>query len=250
MLDNLRQSGRVLFPTPTFCMIWWLIDDISYNIQTVILAWASIERHILIFHSKYVTTKKQKILYHYFPPSILIIYLFSFHTGVLIFPPCVNKFNFTKIECGSNPCYLSIGFLAIWDIIINNVFPTLIIAIFNSALIYRIIIQKKRLRQPIQWRKHRRMSMQLISLSAVYLCINLPMIVVKLIQLILHKEPQMGFGSQLYIFILTYSVTLSLPFVVCLNRLSIDKHRHIRIFPTVTVVTYKRSLARDIATIG
>ena len=237
MLDNLRQLGRVFAPTPVFCLIWWLIDDALYNLQTVILAWASIERHILIFHSKYLLTRKQRLLFHYFPPVILTIYLFSFHTGVLVFPPCVNEFHYDDLECGANPCYMSIPFLSIWDIIINNIIPTLIIAIFNITLLYRVIAQKQRLRQPIHWRKHRRMSMQLLSISGVYLFLNLPMVIIMFVQLIENSDPQVGFGAQLYIFILTYSVTLSLPFVVCLNRLSIDRHRHIRISPTIVHTT-------------
>lgn len=249
MLDNLHHSGRVLSRTPEFCLIWWLFDDSLYNLQTVILAWASIERHILIFHSKYVITKRDRILYHYLPPMILMIYLFSFHISVLIFPPCKNHFDFDSVECGSNPCYLNIYALSLWDIFVNNVIPTLIIAIFNIALLYRVILQKKRLRQPIQWKKHRRMSMQLLSISAVYLFLNLPMIVMLLVQLIQDIETKIGFGTQLYIFILTYSVTLSLPFVVCFNRLSIDKHRRIRISPTITFLPMKRSATRVVAVI-
>ncbi len=243
MLDNLRRSGRVWLPTRIFCLIWWFIDDSLYTIQTVILAWASIERHILIFHSKYVRTTKEIFLYHYLPPIILMIYIFSFYLGVLIFPPCENQFYFDEIECGANPCFLTINFLAIWDLTIHNIVPTLIIAIFNIALIYRVISQKKRLRQPIQWRNHRRMSMQLLSLSAVYIFINLPMIVIILVQLNQDEDPQIGFGTQLYIFFLTYSVTLSLPFVGCFNHLSIDKHRRIRIAPTIIVEYHKKSVA-------
>jgi len=229
MLDSLRRSGHVLSPTPTFCLI--------------LIAWTSFERHILIFHSKYITTKKQKIFYHYLPPIILMIYLFIFHTYVLILPPCKNEYHFNEIECGSNPCYLKINSLAIWDMTVNNVIPTIIIAICNIALLYRVLAQKKRLRQPIQWRKHRRMSMQVLSLSAVYLFLNLPMIVIMFVQLIKHQDPQVGFGTQLYIFILTYSVSLSLPFVVCFNRLSIDKNRHIRISPTITFEPWKKTVA-------
>ena len=238
MLDNLRQLGHVLSPTPAFCVIWWLFDDFLYNLQTVIFAWASIERHILIFHSKYLTTRNQRLIYHYFPPLILTIYLFSFHTGVLVFPPCENEFHFNEIECGSNPCYMEISFLSIWDMIVNNLIPTLVIATFNIALLYRVIAQKQRLRQPIHWRKHRRMTMQLLSLSGVYLFLNLPMVIIMLVQTIEDSEPGVGFGAQLYIFILTYSVTLSLPFVVCLNRLSIDRNRGIRVSPSI--VTHRQ----------
>jgi hypothetical protein len=246
MLDSLRRPEHILSATPAFCMIWWFLDFTLYNTQTVILAWASIERHILIFHSKYLTTKQQKIFYHYLPPVILMVYLLCFHTNVLIFPSCENLFDFNALQCGSNPCYAGMNFLSIWDTIVNCVIPTLIIAIFNLALLYRIIAQKKRLQLPIQWRKHRRMSMQLISLSGVYIFLNLPMLIITFIQLIQDKDPEVGFGSQLYFFCVTYSVTLSLPFVVCLNCLSLDKHRRIRISPTGTLVALKKSVAQEV----
>ncbi len=246
MLSSLHYSGRSPSATRAFCLIWWLIDDGFYNIQTVVLAWASIERHILIFHSKYLTTKQQKIFYHYLPPVILMVYLLCFHTNVLIFPSCDNPFDFNVLQCGSNPCYEGMNFLSIWDTVVNRVIPTLIIAIFNLALLYRIIAQKRRLQQPIQWRKHRRMAMQLISLSGVYSFLNLPMLIITFIQLIQDKDPEVGFGSQLYFFCVTYSVTLSLPFVVCLNCLSLDKHRRIRISPTGTLVALKKSVAQEV----
>ncbi|CAF1428083.1 unnamed protein product [Rotaria sordida] len=248
MLDSLRRSGHVLSATPTFCMIWWFFDYSLYTTQTVLLAWASIERHILIFHNKMVTTTKQKIFYHYLPPILILIYLSSFYAVVIFLPPCHNEFEYTSVECGSNPCFLSIKILALWDSIVNSALPTLIIAIFSLALIYRIIAQKKRLRQPIQWRKYRRMSMQLLTLSAVYLFLNFPLTIIMLVQLFQHTERYVGFGTQLYIFFLTYAVTLSLPFVVCLNYLSNGKHRHRRIFPIVTFSQHQRMFTRDIPT--
>ncbi|CAF3103774.1 unnamed protein product [Rotaria sp. Silwood2] len=153
MLDSLRRSGHVLSATSAFCMIWWFLDFSLYTIQTVLLAWASIERHILIFHNKMVTTTKQKIFYHYLPPVLILIYLFSFYGVVIFLPPCHNEFEYTSVECGSNPCFLSIEILALWDSIVHSVLPTLIIAIFSLALIYRVIAQKKRLRQPIEINK-------------------------------------------------------------------------------------------------
>ncbi|CAF1031121.1 unnamed protein product [Adineta steineri] len=249
-LVSLHNTGRSPSATSSFCLIWWLFDDALYNSQTAILAWASIERHILIFHSKHVTTQKQKLIYHYLPPILLIIYIFTFHINVLFFQSCENSFNFNDLQCGSQPCYLGRNFLTIWDTIVNNAMPTVIITIFNFALLYRIIAQKKRLRQPIQWKKHRRMSMQLISLSAVYCFLDLPMVIFLFIQLIQDKDPDVSFISQLYLFIVTYSITLLLPFVVCLNSLTIDRQRHIRISATVTLPLYKKPFGQKIETIA
>jgi hypothetical protein len=249
-LDSLRRPGHILSATPAFCMIWWFFDFTLYNTQTMILAWASIERHVLIFHSQLISTRKNKFYYHYLPPIILIIYLITFYIGIIFLPPCQNTFDFTSVECGSNPCYLNIKYLALWDAILHSVLPTFIIAVSSLALIYRVIAHKKRVRQPIQWRKHRRMAIQLLSLSAVYLFLNFPLKIVMLIQIFEETGPQLGFGTQLYIFFLTYSVTLSLPFVVCLSYLSNDKYQNQRISPTqITVSQHQRMYAREIAII-
>jgi len=249
MLDSFRRPGHILSATPAFCMIWWFFDFTLYNTQTVILAWTSIERHILIFHSHLISTRKKKYYYHYLPPIILIVYLICFYIGVIFFPPCTNEFEFTSVECGSNPCYLNKIFLALWDSILHSVLPTFIIAIFSLALIYRVIAHKKRIRQPIRWRKHRRMTIQLVSLSAVYLFLNFPLTIIMLIQIFQETGPQLGFGTQFYIFFLTYSVTLSLPFVVYLSYLSNDKHSNQRISPTITISQNQRMYTREVATI-
>jgi hypothetical protein len=245
MLDSLRRPGHVLSPTPAFCMIWWFFDFTLYNTQTVILAWASIERHILIFHSHLVSTAKKKFYYHYLPLIILLSYLVLYHIGVIFFPPCDNEFEFDSIECGSNPCFLGIKILALWDTLVHSLLPTFTIAIFSFALIYRVIAHKTRIRQPIQWRKHRRLSMQLLSLSSVYLFLNFPLAIIMLIQLFENSGPHFGFGAQLYIFFLTYSVTLSLPFVIYLSYLSNDKQQ--KISPTLTPSNHLRMYKQDAA---
>ncbi len=249
MLDSLRRPGHVLLSTPAFCMIWWFLDFTLYNTQTIILAWASIERHVLIFHSKLVSTPKTKFYYHYLPPIILLIYLVCFYLGVIYFPPCNNKFEYSSIECGSHPCYLNIKYLALWDSIVHNVLPTLIIALFSLALLYRVIVQKKRIRESIQWQQHRRMSMQLLPLSAVYLFLNFPLTIIMLVQLFQDKGLRFDFGGQLYIFFLTYSVTLLLPFVVYVSYFVNDKGQRQRISPILTFSQHQRMYNRDVTII-
>ena len=244
MLDGLRHSGRVSIATPNFCLAWWLIDFGLYSMQTVILAWASVERHILIFHSKHLRTKRQKLFYHYLPPMILIVYLVGFYLGAIVIPPCNNEFHFNEIECGLEPCYENLLFLGLWDKIVHNFLPTLIIACVNVALIYRIIAQKQRLRQPIQWRKHRRMSMQLLPISAIYLFLNLPIVIVYLDQAIRDDYSELAQGIQLYIFFSTYTLTLSLPFIVCYNHLALKKSRHTHVSPALSQLPRQNMFSR------
>ncbi|CAM4962342.1 unnamed protein product, partial [Rotaria socialis] len=103
-----------------------------------------------------MVSTKQKNFYHYLPPVLIIVCLFSFCTVVIFRPSYHNRFDFKSVECGSNPCFLSIDILAACESVMHSALPTLIIAVFSIALLYRVIAHKKRLQQPIQWRKHRR----------------------------------------------------------------------------------------------
>ena len=246
MLDNLRHSGRVPFRSRAFCLIWWFLDYSLYSMQTVVLSWASIERHILIFHSQYMITQRQRLFFHYLPPLGAIVYLLGFNVGVLLFPPCVNQFDFDRIECGIEPCFLQGRILPIWEKLVHHVLPTLLIALFNMALLYRILVQKKRFQQVIRWRKHRRMAMQLLSIAALYLFLNFPIMVILLVQLISNLELESSLGIDLYYFFSTYMVTLLLPFVVYFNYLSFEKQsQHPRVVPNISLLPCERPLRRN-----
>lgn len=240
MLDSLRHAGKVLSATPAFCLTWWFLDYSLYSAQTVILAWASIERHLLIFSNQLMSVKRKRILYHYLPPSLLLVYVFIFYAAVIFALPCQNKFDFHREECGSYPCFYQVRILIVWDAFFHSVVPTMIIAICNIALLYRIFVHKRRLQQSIQWRKYRHMAIQLLTISGVYLFLNFPLTVIMLVQLVASSEPQLGFGAQLYVFILTYSVILSLPCVVCLRSFSPDGRRQGQVSPMLTRTIHDR----------
>jgi hypothetical protein len=59
--------GVVWQRTLTFCLVWKYIDITIYVATSKLVAWASIERHILIFHDKWVSTKKKRVFVHYIP---------------------------------------------------------------------------------------------------------------------------------------------------------------------------------------
>ena len=84
LLDCLRR-GEVYPQTPAFCKVWWMFDYGLYNACTVVLAWASFERHILIFHSHLIVTTRRRILLHYLPLIGILIYLAAFYTYAIYF---------------------------------------------------------------------------------------------------------------------------------------------------------------------
>ncbi len=222
-IDAYRFGGNAnSFPmTAPICLMWWLMDYGFYGAITVFLAWGSIERHILVFHSNQLLgTKRQRLLIHYLPLTIVGIYIFGFYIGVIFFPPCQNTFDFTSLGCGLSPCYGNIDFLNTWDYLGNGIVCSFIETISSIALIIRVIRQQRRSRRQVNWRKHRKMAVQLLSISCLSLTIVFPQSLITVIQQI--GGPAMsnfGAGADPYFFYLYTFVVYLLPFT-CLGNFS------------------------------
>ena len=96
MLYYYRSNG-MWERSPIFCLIWAFIDWGLYITYTILFAWATIERHILIFHDAWIKTKIKRFFVHYLPMILLLLYCFLFHIVVQLFPPCENLFDFDMI---------------------------------------------------------------------------------------------------------------------------------------------------------
>ncbi|CAF3370336.1 unnamed protein product [Rotaria sp. Silwood1] len=168
--------------THLFCTVWIFIDWGLYYTQTTLFAWATMERHILIFHDKWVSTKKKRLFVHYIPFIILALYCLIYYSVTILFPPCENSFNDYDMICVDACLYKSFT-LHTYDTIVHQVLPTLIISGFSISLLMRICWQKHRIGQSLRWRKHWKMTLQLLFVSIVYLIFGLPLILMHLLSL-------------------------------------------------------------------
>ena len=220
-LDACLQRGRSSFvPSPAICLTWWFVDFGVYGAITVFMAWASFERHILIFYPhRCLNTRRKRIFFHYGPLTILSLYLFGFYLGVLIFPPCENEFDYEVEACGFSPCYEGIAWLNIWDYLINGSVCTLIEAFCSITLLIRTIRRRYRVQKSVHWRKHRKMAIQLLSISFLSLSITLPQAILIAIQRTMPGMADFAFELGLYLFFLSTFVVLFLPFI-CLGCFS------------------------------
>jgi hypothetical protein len=220
-IDAYRLGGnKNSFPmVASICLMWWVFDYGFYGAITVFMAWGSIERHILVFHHHLLRTRRQKLIVHYFPLLIISIYLFGFYIGVIVFPPCQNTFDFEALACGLSPCYNDIAYLSTWDYLFNGIVCASIETICSVALLVRVLWQKRRARQPVNWRKHRKMAFQLLSISCLTLTIVIPQ---SLIVIVGHLggEASANFGADVdpYLFFLYTFVVFLMPFI-CLGSL-------------------------------
>ena len=222
-IDANRMGGsQNSFPmVPSVCLMWWLFDYGAYGAITVFLAWGSIERHILVFHHhQLLRTARQKFVVHYLPLIVLSVYMTGFYVGAIIFPPCENTFDMQSLICGLSPCYQNVSYLNLWDYLINGIVCTFIETLFSMGLLARVLWQKHRAHRPMNWRKHRKMSFQLISVSCLSLTIVFPQSLISVVRQF--GGPGLSdFGASVdpYLFYLYTYVVLLFPFI-CLGCLS------------------------------
>lgn len=179
---NYYRRHSILIPSSTFCLIWWFIYLFSFSTCQLLVAWASFERHILIFHGRLLRQKWKKICFYYMPPLVLIIYVMSFYIYVFFLLPCESYFYIENQRC-NYPCFLSNPVLNMWQAILHSMFPTICIIVFSFSLIIRVYRSRTHHQQLVNWRKYRKMLFQLISISSLYLSINFPYFIISILDI-------------------------------------------------------------------
>jgi hypothetical protein len=90
--------GRVIPASDAFCL-WW--NWWSYSVlgsSLFAMAWGSIERHILVFHSLLMSTRRNRMMFHVLPILSMCIFPFIFYFFVMIFNSCENQWDFTLVS--------------------------------------------------------------------------------------------------------------------------------------------------------
>jgi hypothetical protein len=237
-LDYLRR-GRA--SSSSFCMMWNFFAFSNYAVGVWGMTWASLERHILIFHKNFVTTLHGKILFHYIPLFISLIIPWIYYIFLVFLYPCTNTFYQSFLFCGFC-CYAYNDQLVFFNWLLLGVIPPCCITLFSVCLIIRVVVQKRRVHQRIHWRQHRRMVIQLLSISCLYIFFDDPTVVIGLIKL---NQPTFGNEVQmLYLYYIAYLLPALVPFV-CLNgfRELLGKRRE-KVHPAIPL-TYTRTIRRN-----
>ncbi len=136
---------------------------VRWSLQIILFAWATIERHILIFHNQWLSTKIKRIFLHCFPMIFIVIYCFIYYLTVVVFLSCDYMNDQSPINGVPFHClYGNDAFFLSWDLLCHQLIPTMIIVISIIALLVRILYQKSRLHRTIQWGKQRKMTIKLL----------------------------------------------------------------------------------------
>ncbi|CAF3223554.1 unnamed protein product [Rotaria sp. Silwood2] len=172
------RNGVVWIFTPLFCQTWKYLDSSTYVMIARLVAWASIERYILIFHDDWMSTKKKKILLHYIPISGIVIYGIILYMIISFILSCNRPYYYTIEFCGFYSCAYDSTVYSMFEFITGGITNAIIIATFSMIIIIRLIKQKHRLNQQVNWRKHRKMVIQLLSILLLFYIFYLPGVIV------------------------------------------------------------------------
>jgi len=184
MAIDYYRLDRVSPPTRTYCK-WWIFLESTLDVENEYLAAAiAIQRHILVFKPNILNVRRTRYILYYLPLLFCVIYPIIFYMAAVVFYPCDDaKWDFTVNVCGDSTCYLSGNdILATYDWIVNASLPIFIIVLASILLVIRVIKQKHRRQQVITWLKQRRMTLQLLSISCVYLIAWFPSVVIGIMQ--------------------------------------------------------------------
>ena len=202
--------------SPVFTRFWAFADYGIYAVQMILFAWATIERHILIFHDRWVQTRRRAFFFHYLPMIILPSYTVIYYSIGSFMIDCSGSFTYALLSGAPAPCLYNIAYLAKFDLLAHQIAPAIVIVLFSMALIFRVTWQKFRLHQPIQWRKHRKMTIQLLLISLVYLIFACPWSLV-LLSYEFGVPRDVGAEYLLYSAFFSYYTVFTFPFVCCVS---------------------------------
>jgi len=169
-------------PTSTFRLIWGYLDWAFYALQLILYDWITIEKHILIFHDHLLSTARKRIFVHYLPPIIITIYCLLYYAIVFFASQCENNFdNLTIPSCF--PCTYENNVLNMYETIGHSILPILIIVISSAILLFRVLWQKYHAHRQIHWRRYRKMTIQVLSISSLYLIFPFPYYLITILHL-------------------------------------------------------------------
>jgi len=180
--------------------------------------WASIERHILIFHNSIFQIRWKRIVFHYLPLSMAILYTPIFYGSFIFIYDCVNNWDYYELLCGS-PCFYENEIIGSIDWLVNIIIPAFSIVVANFILIIRVVFRSTGVRANNQrTKKNRKMTLQLLTISSLFLIFWLPIAITGLIEQFFSATFLIDIQYDIF-FYLIYFIQLFLPFI-CLLSLS------------------------------
>jgi hypothetical protein len=207
-----------------FCGFWnWFHYSLNI-INLFLMAFVSIERNILIFYSKFLRSKRAKVLFHYSPIVFCLFYPPIFYIGAIFIHTCSSDYDYTQLLCAW-PCYFDNIIWTNIDLFFNNYAPLIIIPVFCMMLYTRVFFQRRSMqRHVVTWRRNRKLIIQVWAISSLYLAAWMPVEIPGMINLFWDRAFLLQFQID-YIYLFPYFVHIIYPFIVLFMIRSKDVQR-------------------------
>ena len=160
--------GHVHPESDLFCSLWtWIHYSIDIS-NLILMAFACGERHWLVFRVNPIATRYKRLVCHYIPITICMIYPWIFYFAAIFLFPCQQVYDYSQLLC-LIPCYFFTQKMANLDTFLNNWVPIFAIPLLSGTLFIRFLTQKRRMRVEVfRWKRDRRMVIQLLSITLLY----------------------------------------------------------------------------------
>ena len=161
-------TSRVRPESNLFCAVWtWVHYSLDIS-NLILMAFVCAERHWLIFRINAMPTRWKRLVCHYIPIGLCMIYPWLFYFACIFLHPCEPAYDYTQLLC-LIPCYFFTKSVANLDTFLNNWVPIFAIPLLSGALFVRFLAQKRRMRiDAFRWKRDRRMIIQLLSITLLY----------------------------------------------------------------------------------
>ncbi|CAF1505469.1 unnamed protein product [Adineta ricciae] len=176
------RTGFDIIRIPSFCK-WWFWFDYTLTAESLYLAAiSSIQRHIVVFHSQWLRSRRLRWMVHYIPLIFCVIYPALFYIIIMFLYPCTNFYDETSLNC-MYPCYMNTIAITTTDWIVNSAIPVWTNGIANLLLIVRVIHSKRKIyrQQRNTWNKQKKLAFNLLVYSLLYF-LWFPTTIIMLIQ--------------------------------------------------------------------
>ncbi|CAF1513464.1 unnamed protein product [Rotaria sordida] len=187
------KSSYVWPSSSIYCLIWNYFSYLDYYLNLYLTVWASIQRHIMIFYYNLFNTAVRRFFFHKFSLILIILYGIVVYICLIILNSCENSFILSKPWCG-RVCFIFNRIEYLYDWLINCVLPICLIIVLNIILLIQVIRQKNRIKQNrFIWRKCRKLTIQMISISSIYIICFILSGIITILRILL-SDPYFGFN--------------------------------------------------------
>jgi hypothetical protein len=207
------RTGIVFPEKETHCLIWQWCDYSLFSAVNIYMFWISFERYLLIFRGGLFTTARHRLLFHYLPLIIIIVYILLFYAGAIFIYSCERQLKFNQTLCGP-PCYTTSGNISSYDVIAHTAIPVALGTMIDTILIIRVLFRKRvgLQRQRTRWRRYRKMVIQILSITSLYVVCQVPAECILFIKLYVTLPDWVTYIQIVYFYYLFWLLTFLLPF--------------------------------------